>query len=270
MALQKKAPTDETEAPKKDAKKADGQAEKIAAAQAKIQADKEAGATAGTAAPKKEPEPKAEVAPEPKEVATQADRAVTTPVGKVTKIFENRKDVMVAAFGTFPRIKAAAGSFKDGDDNKYGTHLTFEILSHNDLYVITPNNGNQDDDEAKRAVRYSYDNVTTEAGEDVKDYIQQLKADGYDNACSKKYKEVVGMLMDCEKAGAVEDVIGQMVQLQLAPTSAAKFEGYIMSSSFHVARGTYTEDEAAVVKIKAKAASSNGNDYTLFTFIKHQ
>ncbi|MDA3834560.1 MAG: hypothetical protein PF495_14335 [Spirochaetales bacterium] len=250
----------------------EGQMSKMDEAKQKIADDLAAGANAGQAAEKpKEVE-------KPKEESKTVDNALAVkttagelaaPTGRVTKIFQNRKDQLVAPFGCFPRIKAAAGIFKDGNGNTYGTWFDFEILSHNDLYVITPNNGDKDDDEAKACVRYSYDGITIDStGENVDEYIAELKDKGYKTAMKKKYREVVGMLLDCEKASSVEDVLNNMVQLQLAPTSAAKLEGYVMSSSFHVARGVFTEDEAAVVRVKAKAASSNGNDWTEFSFLR--
>lgn len=250
--------------------------DKVAEAQAKIAAAKEGGATAGSAAkePEKasEPEPEGKTpTPDTKEVAPKAAGALGKPVGKVNRLFEDRVDQMVAPYGTFPRIKTGSGDFVDGEGVQYGTWLLFEMLSYNELFVVSPNSDSKDkavQEEEKAAIRYSYDGVNLDDGTGtVADYIEALKPDWPGCTPSvKNYRECVGILHNCDKAAVAEDVIGQMVQLQLAPSSRNKHEGHIMAMSFHVHRGIYTEDEAAMMKIKAKSASGGGYNWTNFTF----
>lgn len=280
MALQKK-PTedvkkevDETSTPEVSA--ADKQKQKIVEAQDRINKDKENGATAGEAAKDPEPEKKVEedIPKGTNEVATKpAAGAVGKPNGRVDLILQDRKDVMVAAYGTFPRIKTGSGNFTDGEID-YGTWFVFEMLSFNELFSISPNSDSKDkavQEEEKQAIKYSYDGINLEDGTGtVADYLAKLKKDWPScEPSAKNYRELVGLLVDCDNAAQAEDNMGQMVQIQLAPTSRAKHDGYLMASSFHVQRNVFSEDEAAVMMIKAKAASGGGFNWTKMIFSKY-
>lgn len=276
MALQKKTTT-AAEAPPEVTKPADNK-QRIADAQAKVKKDREAGATASAAAahenvplPDEEKLQDAE-APEEKAVVQKAPAgAVAKPRGKINRILQDRINVMIAPYGSFPRIKTGSGNLTDGVVN-YGSWIEFEMLSYNELFIISPNEDSKDkavQDEAKGFMKYSYDGVNLDDGSGlVVDYIAKLQAEDYPDASVKNYRECVGILMDCEKAAVAEDVLDKIVQIQLSPTSRTQHEGYIMANSFHVNRGVCTEDEVCLMKIKAKATSGGGFDWTVMNFAR--
>jgi hypothetical protein len=198
---------------------------------------------------------------ETKEVVVKAPSAVSTSVGKLVLPLEDLKNALPPMeFGTLPRIKANQGCLEHDDDGDIGKSITIEVISFNDRYVVSPNQNGAD----ASFCRYSYDNAVLNDGSEmsVAEHIQELKDEGFTKACSKRYVDLIAVLVDAENDC---DDIGQMVQLQLSPESVKQFDRLKMNI-LTANRGQ--KDVAAVgnIIVTAKKKTYNTNTFTLMTF----
>ena len=87
-------------------------------------------------------------------------------------------------FGAFPRITVTPGMFNENKTKLLGSKIEIEILSWNFVTLVTA--GTQNDKEADKLIRNSYDGINiTDEGTTVEAYIAKLKAMDYDKAGSK-------------------------------------------------------------------------------------
>lgn len=214
------------------------------------------------------PEKTQEAAPLPTEepvtetaVVVHEDHAVATkPAGKMVTLFSDLENAFVADYGVLKKIKASNGNCMDSDDKVLGDTIDVQILSWNKQFVIGPC-ANEAPDEL---VKYSYDREAFADGSGtLNEYVRELKAEGWVNAAIKEYYEVVCMLVDSAKKS---DLVGEMVQLQLSPTSVKSFDGFRLQTAFKIARGLLPEDAASTVTVTAEVVSSRGNSWTKFNF----
>lgn len=204
-------------------------------------------------------------APAPTQTAVAAPRR--TAVGMATAMkpaFGDKlnvlaiSDIEAMGYGAFPRMIATQGALKL-DDLRLGAHAVIEIMSWNLRYMAVTNTP---DTESKEKVRVSYDGETiSNDGASVRDYIDALKAEGYDKASVKTYGDLWGLLVNSDKGG--EEAEPKMIQVQLSPQSLQQWKRFQLEQGIKQARGGA---ELAHVKIVAEARSLNGNDFTIMTF----
>ena len=196
---------------------------------------------------------------------TAIAKAQNTSVGaarKFTTVLLDLKNALPNLdYGTLPRIVSCnGGGLQDGDKVKVGSWIKLHLLSYNDLWTISPGS---DTTESKKLVRYSLDGQTIpeENGMLITEYIAELQ-DKYPNASSKKYTELVGVLLGCEK-GEYEN-IGEMVKVSLSPQSRTAFEGYQMQRSVKVQMGSAPAEGSEIFFIRAVGkVNGAGKDYVL-------
>ena len=183
--------------------------------------------------------------------------AVARPMAITGLVFDDVKDKFVAPFGTLHRLKADNGNVVDDKARSLGEFVDVQLVSWNLIYVVGPCDNNA----PTELVRYSYDNQTFDdgTGETVADYIASLKEGGWPLAASKKYGEVVALLTQAAKPS---DLIGELVQLQLSPTSLTAFEGYNLQVSFKIRQGLVPGEAANLIRFAAEIANKGKNSWT--------
>lgn len=199
--------------------------------------------------------------------ATQAPKANVPAVAAKTAVapivkFVNIGDTVLNAmppmpFNSLPTLKVKSGIISDEAGNKLGTHITVEVLSFNYKWQASPG---EEGAEAAKLLRTSYDGKTIESdGSDLANYIAQLKIDGYSNAKLTKRIDVIGVLLSSDKEYERK---GDLVMVDVAPTSVPRFLGQLGQASMKVARGVSTADQARQVKFIAVAKEGGGKSWS--------
>jgi hypothetical protein len=205
----------------------------------------------------------------------KAAAAATTAVARAQKgslAVQQKLETLFAAhenalppvdFGVLPRIVGSNGSLFDKSNNRVlGQEGVIQLISWNQQFTISPGTDNDAD---KEHVRYSRDGVTIdETGESVSKYIEVLKtAHGFDDASSKEYCELIGILESVKKNGqeVQDELVGQMVQVSLSPQSRKAFEGYRLQQSVKIRLGKAEASER--LKLSAEVKTFGTNSFTL-------
>lgn len=200
-------------------------------------------------------EPVTEVA-----VVVKDTHAVAKPAGKMVTLYSELENAFVAEYGVLKKIKASNGNCMDSDDNILGDTIDVQVMSWNKQFIVGP----CANEAPSELVKYSYErNEFADGSGSLNEYVQELKAEGWVNAAIKEYYEVVCMLTNSAKPS---DLVGEMVQLQLSPTSVKSFDGFRLQTAFKIARGLLPEDAASEVTVTAEVVSSRGNSWTKFNF----
>lgn len=180
---------------------------------------------------------------------------------------DNLRDVISAemlesiSFGAFPRIVVSPGQFSiKGDGKLLGDEVDIRIQSWN--YVTLVTTGEQNNKEADKLIRSSYDGSTISGtGETVAEYIRSLKAQGYDKAAPKKYLEIYCNIIRTGKLGPVND--GKLYQVSVPPTSTGPWGVFLLSQKMAQNEGaTITQN----VRMKAGSKTGNGNTWGVIDF----
>ncbi len=258
MALKRKNSKEETADTNTDDKAA-----KMAAAQKKVADALAAGATAGEAAP--EPEPKVET-PETTEVVKSEPNvpAVAQAIKQIVPLYSHLENVLVAPYGAFPIIKFDNGECVDGDDTSFGKFIDVEVVSWNELRMVI---GKHKDDPNNADVAYSYDGITVDYdGSSVAEQMETWKTDGkHGDVEMKLYRQVVGVLVNCDNATNVQNKMGDFVVVQLSPTSRTNFVGLQASAGYKLARGKIDEVGASTAKFVATPKKKGSRSWTSAT-----
>lgn len=202
--------------------------------------------------------------PEPVQERSVVEARPNLPAqaGKVVLPLTDKKDALPPVeFGTLPRLKAKSGEIFDEENNSLGKEIEITLVSFNDLYNVNPG----DSDADSKLCRFSYDNVVLNDGSGitVAEHIKHLKDEGYENACSKHYVELVALLND---AGEENENIGSMVQISMSPQSVKSFDAYRMQSMVKVAKGTLSADNIGDIRVSAKNKTFGAYTFTMFKF----
>lgn len=216
---------------------------------------------AGTAAVAT-PAPAAAATPTPvTAIATQQVNAVATTSASINP-FAEMKNAYTVDYNTLAQLMATNGNFMAKEDGAMlGDKIVLQLMSFQDNWVVSPGS---DTDEAKKLVRYSNDGINTKDGEDIAQYIADLKAAGYNKAYLSKRVIIVGALVDAGKLPAMVDTL---VQIDVAPNSKALFDRYTIQSAFDVGRGKVTKEQAGKIQLTAKVTKNGaGQIYTQVTF----
>ena len=163
--------------------------------------------------------------------------------------------------GVFPRITVGLDGIS-ADDHELGKKVQIEVLSWNALTMVSANEN--EDAEANKLVRSSYDGVNLRGGEGpVVDYVAKLKSDGYEKASAKQYIEVWAHLLWSENDGPVPEADRRMYQVSLSPTSAGRFQGYMLESGIRKTRGIPDSD---IVYMTQEKVNKNNKKWGVAVF----
>lgn len=188
----------------------------------------------------------AEVPPETTAVAVKKQTLPGTQT-KLVLALDSCKDVIEPCeFGMLPRVTASQGALIcDGEE--LGKQIEITIMSYNESFAVAPN----ESEAPKELCKFSYDNVVLNDGSGitVDEHLNYLRGEGYKNAASKQYFEIIAMLDDAEED---HDEIGSVVQLSLSPQSVKQFNRYKLNTAMKIRSGAYTEEDAKKVTVTAK------------------
>jgi len=165
------------------------------------------------------------------------------------------------SYGAFPRITVSPGQFAvKGDGKLLGDEVDILIQSWN--YVTLVTTGEQNDKEANKLIRTSYDGTTLAgSGQPVADYVRELKAQGYDKAEAKRYMEIYCNIIRTSKLGPVND--GKLYQVSVPPSSTGPWGVFLLSQKMAQNAGRTI---SSTVRMKAGSKTGNGNTWGVIDF----
>lgn len=221
-------------------------------------------------------------APEPPTHTTQAiapkvqSTSVATPLsaGTALKSLQNAiptVELESLGIGVFPRVTVGLDGFSIDKTKELGTRIKFEVLSWSYVWLVTT--GEQNNDEANKCIRTSYDGVNLKGGEGlVSDYVKYLKeVDGYDKSCVKQYVEVYATLLEFEKKEGKEMVTvevpeeeRQIHQISLSPQSVGQWGRYMLESGLRRAKGIQ-DSNIVVANQERKVLGANKFGIAIFS-----
>lgn len=176
-------------------------------------------------------------------------------------IFADKKDGFVVDYGTLPRIKADNGEFYDNEDRALGKIIKFQVMSYNTRWTITPS----DKAAPTELLKFSLDGEYLDDGSGIRmaDHLADLKKN-WPKARAAEYLELIVNLVETE---AKSNLVGNLVQLQLSPTSKKEFESFRLQTSFKMTQGLLNSNAADLVMATAKkATNANKESWTKFIF----
>jgi len=209
-------------------------------------------------------------------IAPKSGTAVASPLsaGTVLKQLQNAiptVELESLGIGVFPRITVGTDGFSQDKTGELGSRIKFEVLSWS--YVTLVTTGEQNNAEANKLIRTSYDGVNLKGGEGtVIDYVKYLKdVDGYSKACSKVYVEVYANLLEFEaKEGktfvtqTVEPEDQQIMQISLSPQSVGQWGRFMLESGLRRAKGVQ-DTNTVVANQQKKVLGSNTFGIAIFS-----
>lgn len=164
--------------------------------------------------------------------------------------------------GVFPRITVGLDGFSRDKTKELGKKIAIEVLSWSYVWLVTT--GEQNNDEANKLIRTSYDGKNLKGGEgSVEDYVKYLKSEGYDKAQTKQYAEVYANLIWSEVGGDVKSDEQEIVQVSLSPQTVGQWGRYLLESGLRKAKGV--EDSNIVTMTQEKRVIGN-NKFGIATF----
>ena len=192
-------------------------------------------------------------------VATQqggalgAVRPMTNPLGDL-------KNALTVDYNTLEQVIATNGNFMLRENDKVlGDEVLFEVLSHQDSWVVSP----EDQKAPIDVVKFSNDGLMCTDGTSVQEHLNFLRTNGYPRAKLKQRAVVVGAILKTSKAADME---GTLVQFDLSPASRIQWERFTANAAFQVKIGKFNADQ--VTKVKAIADIAKGPDSSTYTLAK--
>lgn len=195
-------------------------------------------------------------------VAVQVAQPTQLAVHAATmvNVLEPFKNALRVEYNTLESVIATNGNFVARESKKVlGDTITFELLSFQDSYVVSPN----DDKAPGEDVRYSDDGITCSDGTSVEEHLQYLRTNGWPKAALKNRVVVVGAV---ESTAKPSDLEGTLVQFDLSPASRVHWNRYTANAAFLVKKGKYTAEQLTKVRATAELATSGTNTYTMARF----
>jgi hypothetical protein len=175
-------------------------------------------------------------------VQAAASRALGSPLNKVNTVIEGLKDVISGdqlesmGFGVFPRITVGLDGFSIDKTKDLGKVIHIELHSWNYVWLVTT--GEQNNSEADKLIRTSYDGVNLKGGEGtVADYVKHLKGLDYEKATSKQYVEMYANLVWSEEKGDVPVDEQVIHQISVSPQSVGKWGAYNLETKMRKLKG---------------------------------
>lgn len=209
------------------------------------------------------------------EATTAIAKAQTSAVGAVKKGFsaalthlEGQFDIeMVRSLGvgTLPKAVADRAGFELGegkDKKEFGDFIVVHIISYNSRYLAT---SGVDGEEGTKLLRTSYDGINVEDENiTLKEYIQHLKEQGYEDAKERHYVDIFCMIKDSDKLGPVAEDEVELIQLQLSPASVKQWKAFQLKSG--VTASLTGKQPTDLVKATIERKEFNSNKYAQIAF----
>ena len=193
-------------------------------------------------------------------VATQqggalgAVRTMANPLGDL-------KNALTVDYNTLEQVIATNGNFMLRENDKVlGDEVLFEVLSHQDSWVVSP----EDQKAPIEVVKFSNDGLVCTDGTAVAEHLIFLRTNGYPRAKLKQRAVVVGALMKTSKP--VDMVEGTLVQFDLSPASRTQWDRFTANTAFQVKMGKFKSDQ--VTKVRATTEIAKGPDNSTYTLAK--
>lgn len=110
-------------------------------------------------------------------------------------VLSDKKDAFRVEFDSLPRILASQGSFifKDTDED-LGAQVQIQLMSYQDSWTCGPNDTKAD----AELVKYADNPTTAQDGTDLKEHLDDLKAQGYSKASIAHRCVIVGELVSSQ------------------------------------------------------------------------
>lgn len=201
-------------------------------------------------------------------IAKASATSVTAPNKKLVVAFAGHKDVFETATVSAlsqatPRITGEQGSLYKDRQTKLGLKARVEVVSWNHRWALGCGEDKMND-EMKAAFRVSYDNKTVDGeGCSVEDYIESLKAQGYEKAKVSPYGDLFGYIVSIDdKEIPIDD--RELVLFQLSATSLGNFTAFCVSRGLLQSRGMVPEND--LIDVIAEARTKGSNAFTVMTF----
>ena len=200
--------------------------------------------------------------------ASASAGAVTTPSKKLTVAFADYKDVFdtatVSALSqATPRITGEQGALRKDRQTKLGSKIVLEAVSWNHRWALGCGEDKMND-EMKALFRVSYDNQTVDGeGCPVADYIDSLKAQGYEKAKVSPYGDLFGYIVSVDgKEIPVDD--RELVLVQMSATSLGNFTAFCVSRGLLESRGMV--QPSSLIEITAEDKTKGDKAFTNMSF----
>ena len=164
--------------------------------------------------------------------------------------------------GVFPRITVGLDGFSRDKTKELGKKIAIEVLSWSYVWLVTT--GEQNNDEANKLIRTSYDGKNLKGGEGaVDEYVKYLKSEGYDKATVKQYAEVYSNLVWTEAGGDVKADEQEIVQVSLSPQSVGQWGRFLLESGLRKAKGV---EDSNIVTLTQEKRVIGSNKFGISTF----
>ena len=180
-------------------------------------------------------------------VSTQVN--ANRPIPLIRRLENGEPSLAGIQVGTFPRVTVdLSGWAINKNEKQLGSWIEFEVISWNYLTIVTPGKA-QPTAEDNKHMRTSVDHVMLQDGTtSVAEYVKYLKdVCGYENAQTKKYIEIYGVLTGSEKTGPIPESEQGLHQLSLSPQSVVKWSGFLATAAWKASK---SDDNVDRVKIK--------------------
>ena len=183
---------------------------------------------------------------------------------KMQPVMEQLKNALKVNFDTLPHLQINQGNLlvKEGGV-VLGDEAILELLSYQDNFAISPG---EDGEDAKQALRYSDDGITCTTGEDVKEYLKALQDADFPKTQLKQRCVLVVNLISASKGDKVAQYFDNLYQIDLPPSSKAKFDSHRHQVSFKVSRGKLAVEDAPFMTLNVTIATRGDNKWTVGLF----
>ena len=201
-------------------------------------------------------------------VAPAANTAITSPLSSGSELKKLEwaipaSDLENLGISVFPRITVGLDGYSIDKTKELGKEIRISIISWNPVWVVTT--GEQNNKEADKFVRSSYDGINLKAGEGtVADYVKMLKeVEGYNKTSVKQYAEIYANLVWTKDGGPIAADEQQIVQVSLSPMSVGQWQRYLLESALRKAKGV---QETSEVTMKQEKRVNGSNTYAISIF----
>jgi hypothetical protein len=146
-----------------------------------------------------------------------------------------------------------------------GDHVGLELISFQNHWVCSPG-GESKDEESKEFLKFSDDGKYVRGTNDLlTDAVAAAIAAGYPKAAIKERLILVGAMFYAgkdKKGQPNEELLGELVQIDLAPRSMGKFKAYRANAAYKVSKGQVQPEAARRVRLSAVPQSKGSNNWT--------
>jgi len=214
------------------------------------------------------------VKPAEKPATSSASREVAAPTGAQVAVsrpmvnpFDTLKDAFPVEFDTLLNLQLNQGNAINKDTNvALGSEIGLELMSFQDQTVISPG---VDGADAKEHVRYSDDGITTSKGENVQEYLAELKL-VFEKANLSKRVVIVGSLFDPGiKGKKIPGMQDKLVQINLPPSSVSTFKRYTADQAFQIAKRDKSVEGVERMRITMDTKTKGDNTWTVANFTRY-